>query len=199
MKEKRERVSAEQSSSWEPSAGSVHHVYIGFGKDKGLKGRFICGTSDAEFSHSWVEYYSGVWGNRWVCHATKRGVIKEFHEHVYDRYPKRVLYRCDLDLKDGIEKVRGRVGRSNYDFGGILNLCILWLFRKTGWKFWNRFVVYDKTRVTCSELVAEMLDYAGVKNKKKEIVPDITTTGDLVELVANCEKFRFVEPSDLPG
>lgn len=183
---------AEESDAEESDAGKSHEIFVGFGKDKGCKGRLICCATKAQYSHSWIEYPSNVWGGRWIAHATSRGVIKEFHKHVYDRYPKRVRYRCKIDLDKGIEAVRGRVGRSDYDFGGIVNLLILVLHRATKWKLWHAFVCRNDEKVTCSEFVAIILDEAGVKPTEK-LDTEITTTGDLVKLVKNSEHFELVE------
>jgi len=175
-------------------------ICIGFGTNEKLYSKVICWASRSDWSHTWIEYPSGVWGGRWAIHATPDGLIKVPLERVHARYTRRKAYECKCDLEEGFKWGRQHVS-AEYDYGVIWNLILLVLLRATGWVWLWEMVARNLSKYSCSEYVMGFLKAAGVFTTDNErlflettgvmgatrVDPELTTPGDLE---------RFCEVSD---
>ncbi len=172
-------------------------IYICFGTDKSIKSRIICFVTKSAHSHSWVEYSSQVWKGRWVAHSTARGVIKEIQPQVRARYPIHKIYRCKMDLKEGLQAVREYVGTADYDFGVIWNGILLLFYRVLRWRKLYEFVMRNTAKISCSEFVALIFQQAKVPGAEN-IDPELTTTGMLETIASESSDFELIEQAPNP-
>lgn len=173
-------------------------IRIGFGKDRGLKGKLICALTESSLSHSWFEYESTVWGGWWVAHANNRGVVNEPSENVRERYPSYRIYSTDFDVTDGLAEARTLVGRADYDYlTAIWNLFILVIHRGTGIQKLKEYTLKNASKMTCSEFVAVILKHSGLE-EAKDINTELQTTGDVERIVRESGEFTLVEEKYWP-
>jgi hypothetical protein len=176
-------------------------IYIGFGTNEKWTSKLIRWATKSEWSHTWVEYPSGVWGGRWVAHSWKDGVVKVPLEQVEANYTKRKLYECRVDLSTGFKWARSYI-TADYDYGVIWNGLILALHRATKWDWLMQIAARNAAKFSCSEFVASILKASGVRGLESSGVvgddvedrfdPELTTPGDVERFCAASDDFWVV-------
>lgn len=167
-------------------------ICIGFGTNDKLHSRLIRWATESEWTHTWIEYPSGVWGGRWAAHSGPDGVVKVPVKTIEKVYPRRVVYECFLDtdaLWPGFAWAHKHIGAS-YDYGVIWNAVLLVIHRATRWAWLYKVVSRNAVRFTCSEFASGFLKASGVKGAEK-FDPELTHSGDLERFCSVSEDFQL--------
>lgn len=162
-------------------------ICICFGTNEKWTSRLICWATEAEYSHTWGEYPSSVWGGEWAAHSSSSGVVKVPAEAVRQEYPKFVAYECQADLSKGFEWARKYVG-AKYDYGVIWNALLLVLYRFTKWRWLWNVVSRNDAKLSCSEFWASLFKNAEVPGAEK-LDPELTTSRMLRAFCVKSDEF----------
>jgi len=169
-------------------------ICICFGANDKWVSKLICWATEADYSHTWIEYPSMVWGGLWVAHSSSGGVVKVPQERVRKTYPVSEIYECRVDLDDGFRWARGYIG-AKYDYGVIWNAILLVLYRFTKWEFLKKIVWRCTSRMSCSEFGAGILKNSGIAGTEDMDI-ELTTTGALRSFCMASDDFEIINGQD---
>lgn len=158
-------------------------IVIGFSTSEGFISKAIRWFSRSEVSHAWVAFDCAELGLRLIMHATVGG----FKLNQWKRWKKgnKVVaqFTCREDLSDGLLKMAKQLDHE-YDYLSVIAMIPRrWL----GKLFRNP--VRDRKKLHCSEALARLLQAHGFA---KELDPESTTPGDLLEFCRSSEAFEQV-------
>jgi len=158
-------------------------IVIGFSTSDGFISKAIRWFSRSEVSHAWVSFDCGELEQRLIMHATSGG-YKLNHWRRWKKGNTIVAqFVCREDLSDGLRKMAKQLDH-DYDY---LSVIMMMPRRWLGKLFRNP--VRDRKKLHCSEALARLLQAHGFA---KDLDPESTTPGDLLEFCRNSPTFVSV-------
>ena len=168
-------------------------ICIGFGTNERLASRLIRRATESDWSHTWLEFPSSVWGSKWVAHSGPGGITKIPLSIVEEAYPERSVYLIGIDVKrlhTGFRWARDHIGSdSGYNVAWNGFLFLLW--RATVWERLYGTIRKNVARYTGSDFVAGFLKAGGVTGFEKSD-PKQVTPGHLERFCNHSNDFQWL-------
>ena len=164
-------------------------IRVGFGTNERFHSRLIRWATDSRWSHTWIEYQSGLWGGWWAAHAAPHGIVKVPLEKVLKEYPVNTRFQSIRDTRGGFAWARNYIG-APYDYGVVWNGLLYAVHRTIKWDFLYKVVSRNTSKYTCSEFVTAFLKASDIRTVAG-LDPELTPPVVLYNVLLQSGEFRF--------